>query len=277
MDRELKKYDPSPANLAALKKTAKTRTADGFVCLNPPDDKAAEKAISAGIMFAEPRQLGHDGWVAAARLAVTRVSAQDVSEAFLASLTSHRLDLRSALSSFAVARLLPEHPYEEWRSAVRCQVCGWLSNRPADLNDMSRHRFIYGGVALDDIKYVAFDLEQFSFAPRLEPRTDDIAIGQQLVDYLRQLPPKTTAAQAARGLKILKANANERDGILNSFGVCGILNNPGHPGYAHQFVPLTRRADPPGRFGFGNYPTWWWKAANGLDDAALKLFLPHLH
>jgi hypothetical protein len=52
------------------------------------------------------------------------LSPAEVGEAFLASLTSRRLDLRSALGSYAVARLLPEHsltpvPYDGSRA-----ICG---------------------------------------------------------------------------------------------------------------------------------------------------------
>jgi hypothetical protein len=132
-------------------------------------------------------------------------------------------------------------------------------------------------VILDDISYVAFDLEQFLLAPKLEPLAEDIAIGQQIIDYLRLLPPRMTAAQAGRGMKIFKAKAAERDGVMNSLGICGVLNNPDHPGYAREFIHQSHRDGPPGRFGFGDYPTWWWKAANGIDDKVLNLFLPQLH
>jgi hypothetical protein len=68
-------------------------------------------AIEASVMFGEPRVEDHDGWVAAAPAAAGLLSPAEVGEAFLASPTSGRLDLRSALGSFAVARYLPEHPF----------------------------------------------------------------------------------------------------------------------------------------------------------------------
>jgi hypothetical protein len=108
------------------------------------------------------------------------------------------MDLRSALGSYALTRHLPDHPYTERDRGVSCAVCGIGRARdgaaePQDLNSLSQARFGWGG-SPGDVKYAAFDLEQFGRAPRLEPTATDISLGQQIIDYLRQLPPKTTAA-----------------------------------------------------------------------------------
>jgi len=64
----------------------------------PPDDLAF--ARTAGIMF-EPIALDHDEEIQRALRARDAVTARQVGHAFLASLNSRRLDLRSALGSFA--------------------------------------------------------------------------------------------------------------------------------------------------------------------------------
>jgi hypothetical protein len=65
------------------------------------------KAVAAGVMSTKLRTMDHDDdWVHAARAAAD-LSAEKVGDAFLASLTSQRLDLRSTLGSYAVARVLP--------------------------------------------------------------------------------------------------------------------------------------------------------------------------
>jgi len=64
----------------------------------PPPELLAQ-AVAAGVMFTEPRTLDHDGWVRAAKRAAAGVTAPEVGAAFLASLTSGRMDLRSALAS----------------------------------------------------------------------------------------------------------------------------------------------------------------------------------
>jgi len=82
-------------------------------------------------MFTAPQPLDHDGWVQAARRAAASVPAHAVSEAFLVSLACRRMDLRSALASYAVARLLPEHR-EAVRRGLGCAVCGIRVHRDAD-------------------------------------------------------------------------------------------------------------------------------------------------
>jgi hypothetical protein len=155
-------YDVSPAVLRILMRTYRRDYVPGIAAGKrgryettwpPPGDLV--RAVAAGVMFAEPRSLDHDGWVQAARQAAAAVSAREVGEAFLVSLTSRRMDLRSALGSYAVARLLPEHPYTEQRWYAGCAICGiHPSHRadgpaePEDLNALSQQRFL-GGSRLD--------------------------------------------------------------------------------------------------------------------------------
>ena len=73
----------------------------------PPEDLAY--AMKKGLMFA-PEVIGHDEAVERVLAVRSRIGANDVASAFLASLTSQRLDLRSSLGSFAVAR--HRHPRE---------------------------------------------------------------------------------------------------------------------------------------------------------------------
>jgi hypothetical protein len=58
--------------------------------------------------------------------------------------------------------------------------------------------------------------------------------------------------------------------------MCGILQVPGYPRYADAFVPASQRAQPSQRHLFGHYPTWWWKAGHGINDAQLGKLLPQL-
>jgi len=281
-------YDPSPAVLRILARRyghkwigTTDRGTPIFETIMPPPDLLAQ-AVAAGVMFTEPRTLDHDAWIHAAQQAVAAVTAREVGQAFLASLTSRRMDLRSALASYALTQHLPDHTYTERPSGVTCAVCGILRNRdgtvdPEDLNLFSQIRFGGGGLP-GNIQYAAFDLEQFAQAPRLVPTSDDLSLGQQIIDYLRQLPPKTTAAQAARSLTIVLGTRDQRGTLMESLGICGILHSPGHPGYADAFIP-DWKADtdwPSQRFPFGGYPTWWWKAEGGISDTALRQFLPQL-
>src|SRR5436189_202810 len=76
-----------------------------------------------------------------------------------------RLDRRSALGSFAVARHFPDHRHTGG-SARYCTVCGSLGdpadNCPEDLSVLNFERFKWGGVRHLHPIYAALDLELFA-------------------------------------------------------------------------------------------------------------------
>ena len=249
-------------------------TSEGWRGDVPPP---AEAAVAAGIMFDRPWVAGHDEVVEAARAAAARLTVEEVGDAFLAGLGAKRHDLRSALGSYAVARHLPRHGFRPGADAHRCDVCGLIDEaQPIDRNAMNFERFKWGGVRRDDLGYVAFDLEQFARAPRLEPREADVELGRRLIEALRALPAKTTAAQAASSLKVLPGNKDERSVVLDILGVCGILRTGSRPGYADAFVPYSARELPPNHYVELSYPVCWWRAADGVATGELGTFLPRL-
>lgn len=228
-------------------------------------------------MFAEPVVLGHDGWVAATRAAAGRVSLAQAEAAFVASLTTRRLDLRSVLASFLIARGLPDHTFTASPGSRQCAVCGLYTEPFAqDLNVLNFERFKWGGVRRADIAYVAFDLQQFRLAPRLEPTADDRQLGHTILATLNELPPGITTAQAAAQIRCVKGNKAEREVLLDILGICGVLDTADHHGYAEEFVPWSARDLPSRRFVDGTYPACWWTADEGVNAAAVKSVLPTL-
>jgi hypothetical protein len=280
-------YDPSPAALRTLTGTfwspAGWRSPPKW-----PDPDAMASAVRAGIMFPGPRRLGHDGWVQAAIAAAATTTAAATADAFLASLVTRRLDLRSALGSFVLARHLREHPFTTPGSQTcrgyapvgpaDCAVCGFrsLEARERDLNVYNFERFKWGGVRRHSVSYIAFDLEQFARAPRLRPGRAGLALGRQLTGYLAGLPASTTASQATAGMTFIKGNKAERDVILDILGVTGILQTDSHPGFAGTYIPASQRHLPPRRFIDRAYPVCWWTAADGLNATALHQLFPQL-
>ena len=245
-------------------------TTDGWRGDVPPPPEAA---LAAGIMFAEPWVAGHDEVVETARAAAAGLDRTEVAEAFLAGLTSRRLDLRSALGSYAVARHLPAHAFQPGVDDHRCDICGLIADdRPIDRNVLNFERFKWGGVRRDDLEYVAFDLVQFARAPRLEPGPADLDLGRALIEAIRALPPRTTAAKAVAALKVLPGGRDERGSVLEILSVCGILRTGSRPGYAEAFVPYAARAQQAELC----YPLCWWRASDGVSDAELQTVLPSL-
>ncbi len=234
-------------------------------------------AKQAGVMF-DPVGLTHDRavrWVLDVR---AKVQPGEVADAFLASLTTRRLDLRSALGSYAVIRHFPDH--EHGGATGPCGVCGESDPCDADetdLNILNFERFKWGGVRHDSPVYAAFDLERFASTERPKPTREDIVIMGAILDAIGGVGPETTAPQLQGKLGgLFKSNKAEREAILNILGYCGILRTPGHPGYWDQFVPHDNRELPSHRFVDMTYPACWWRGRDGLDRNALHRVFPML-
>ncbi|MDP4015390.1 MAG: hypothetical protein U0990_08470 [Candidatus Nanopelagicales bacterium] len=241
-----------------------------------PTGRELAAAVSAGVMFAAPRRMAHDGWVEAARAAAAAADKREVEEAFISSLATRRLDLRSALGSYAVARRLPTHPFSAVAASRMCAVCGLPRESEQDLNVLSFERFKWGGVRRDDVRYIAFDLEQFAKAPRDTAGSAALSLGREMLCVLRDAPPGETAIAAAARLTIVKGNTAERGGLIDILGVCGLLAPRDHPGYLDSFVRFADRDSPAQRNVEACYPACWWRGRDGLSEAAIREFLPRL-
>jgi hypothetical protein len=126
--------------------------------LRPPDPSAFEEAKRAGVMFDTAAiEARHDDVVAQALTLVTRVTARGVGEAFVASLSTRRVELRSALASFALLEHLRSHEF----SGSPCRVCGLSAVSKLDLNVLSFGRFKWGGVRHEAVEYAVHDLRWF--------------------------------------------------------------------------------------------------------------------
>jgi hypothetical protein len=240
-----------------------------------PSGPAMQQAVDNGVLFENPRSLNHDGWVQAARSAAAAVSLEEISEAFVASLSTGRLDLRSALGSYVVARHLPEHPFVIGNSNF-CATCGLYPDSTQDLNVLNFERHKWGGVRRDSVVYVAFDLEQFRRAPRLPADATSTTLGRQLLDALRSAPPNETATTAEKLIRTLKGNAAERHCVLDILGVCGVLESQDHRGHRLAFVPVEERDIPAQHYVERTYPASWWRGADGVNEKAVEELLPTL-
>ena len=162
--------------------------------VTPPGD--LEYARRAGVMF-DPIRLSHDDVVRRAIDVRSRIEPRAVAAAFLASLSTRRLDLRSAAGSFSVLRHFPEHEHGNRRS--RCPTCGGHDRPDEDvdvnMNVLNFERLKWGGVRHEDPIYATFDLERFPDLDTPPPTDADLAILHDLVRAIGAVPPNTTAPQ----------------------------------------------------------------------------------
>lgn len=238
-----------------------------------PDD--FRYARSRGVMFDNVR-IDHDEMLARLGHAVARLDRRRVADAFLASLSSRRLDLRSALGSFAVFEHLPMHAPVD---GTRCATCGlyWQSSEAADLNVLNFERHKWAGVRHDQPLYALLDLELFLREPAMLPSSEDVRIFRELVSAIEAAAPTVTASMLHKCFTgVFKGNKAERDVIVAILGFCGVLETRDHPGYSRRFVPYHERALPGRRFVDMPYPACWWHREAGLRVEALHEYFGHV-
>ncbi len=239
-----------------------------------PDDLRYAK--QAGVMF-DPIRVSHGDIVQRAIETRSRSNPRAIANAFLASLSTRRLELRSALGSYAVLRHFPAHEHHERR--MSCPVCGGYNapDKDEDLNILSFERFKWGGVRHENPLYATFDLGWFQSLESPLPTEVDIAIFRSILKAIESVAPDTTAPQLEKALgDLLPSNKAEREVLVNILGYTGVLTTLEHAGFLNDFIRFDRRHLPPHRFVDLGYPACWWKGRHGINYGALRVWFPTL-
>lgn len=236
-----------------------------------PEDFA--HARSRGVMF-DPDVLSHDDAVDAAMAAVQALDKAAVAEAFVSSLRSRRLDLRSALGSFAVGRHMQVHRMMTSDGGVRCRYCGAYQGSE-DLNILNFERVKWGGVRHYDPRYIALDLQLFAAQKPGTPTTEDFGILAAVLDVANSMPSTARLGDLEKALsKLLASNSAERRTLIGLLGYAGILVDPKRPNFLHQFVPAVDRESTCWHKDDWPYPVQWWNGSCGVNDVAVAEWFP---
>ncbi len=250
-----------------------------------PEAADIEYARSKGFWF-DPVTVTHDQLVQDLKGLTGSLSAKTVGDAFLASLTSRRLDLRSALGSFAFAYSLPRHdisnsPCSVAKSgAVRCHICGHYTApkpEPEDLNVLNFERHKWGGVRHGRLLYAWFDLSRFNSLGRIAPTEEDRAIMQNILEAAANLPDKARPIELAKSLSgLFKSNNAERRVLIEILSICGVLQPRNESGYFGEFTFEVDQRQPDEHKNDWNYPAVWWRGSDGVNATAVAHYFPEL-
>lgn len=240
----------------------------------PPSEIAHAKKL--GVLVDEALA-DHDGTGVRAKRAVAATDRTAVANAFVVSLRSRHLELRSALGSFA----LLQHFFEHDRPAERgmCPVCGLYGNtgRMTEFSVLNFERFKWGGVRHLHPDYAAFDLEEFAKLSPSEPSAEDVQCLRALLEAIGGVPSNTTSAVLEKYLgKVLQSNKGERDVLVGILGICGILGTARHPGFVTRYVDHCDRQTPNRHYVDMAYPACWWTGSDGICQSAVDYWFGHL-
>ncbi|MDK8643917.1 hypothetical protein ACQRXC_27485 (plasmid) [Niallia taxi] len=238
--------------------------------------KELDYAKEARIMF-EPIELSHDEIIHNVNELVNILDLKEIIEQFIASLSTRRLDLRSALGSYIVGKHLLKHTFTGAESY--CIYCGSYSSKTQerqDLNILNFERFKWGGIRHLDPLYIAFDLNQYTNSEKLVPTSEDYEILNKILIAINELPPEGKIRDLEKALtKIIKSNKEEREVLLQILGYCSILSNKEYPGFINKFIPFVEREEPNHYKNDWTYPVCFWTGKNGLNREALKIIFPN--
>lgn len=227
-------------------------------------------AKAAGVMF-EQRTVSHDDIIQQINTVISDLSLKDIASQFVASLSSRRLDLRSALGSFIVGRHMLDHKFMgEENYCAYCESTN-KEKEAEDLNVLNFERFKWGGVRHLDPLYIAFDLEQYSKTEKLVPTAEDYEILNKIFNTVNALPAESKIRDLEKALsKIIKSNKEEREVLLQILGFCSIVAPNEHPGFIDYFIPYDEREEPSHSKNDWSYPICWWRGKHGLNRSAIK-------
>ncbi|HKV89176.1 MAG TPA: hypothetical protein VJT78_14370 [Candidatus Dormibacteraeota bacterium] len=239
-------------------------------------------ARDAGLMF-DPPNVDHDEAALQVRSLVRRVSLHQVVEAFVSSLSTGRLDLRSALTSYVIGRALPIHNFRPRQRAAICGVCGVASfiTEPADWNRFSFERHRWGGVWIHDPYYIAFDLEQFAAGDHPVVTSVEWEVLRDLLTAIREISAADSQIRPGGLADALRStlphsNDSQRRHLVTTLAAIGVLEPRTRASFRSGWIDYEARPDPPEWKSNWFYPSGFWRGADGIDPAAVAEFFPHL-
>ncbi|NRQ54992.1 hypothetical protein [Brevibacillus sp. HD1.4A] len=225
-------------------------------------------AKSKGMMF-DPLTIHHDEAVRQIVGLHEQVTKEKVAKAFLHSLSTRKIHLRSALASWVLTRQFVQHSFESnagrytapangvaYAMYGDCYVCdsyhiaGLESYTDEDMNVLNFERHKWGGVRLNYLPYVLQDLQLMSKEPELELEVTvaDVAIWRQVLAAIESCEPTDAARQLEKRLAgLFPSSKNERDAFMEILASAGILattkDRPGRGGKNDFFAVVNWRGE----------------------------------
>lgn len=212
--------------------------------ITTPDDFIYAK--EKGLMF-DPITISHDDCIKKMIEDANSISLEQVVKAFLSSLSTRRLDWRSGITSYFIAKLITPHIYAPIASGYSyqngkvvavsstCKICknlkygiiGKEQYIESDLNVLNFERIKWGGVRHGDLLYTLFDLEQLKQEHITEPTETDIKIFKEILKMVNSCETgdfPSVLRDKLKDIPDLKSNKGERSVIIEILACIGILN-----------------------------------------------------
>lgn len=202
-----------------------------------------EYAKSKGLMF-DRFTSTHDKCLDEIFQILPTITEDKVAKAFLSSLISRRLDWRSGLASYFIAKQLTHHRYDKAVSghgysngeitftSYTCGTCRDLKYgiigdefyNNIDLNVLNFERIKWGGVRHGHLDYTLFDLQQLQVADIPNPTKQDIEVFMNILTTIEQSQPNDYPSALEKNLStVIKSTKDERKILIEILACIDIL------------------------------------------------------
>lgn len=202
-------------------------------------------AKEKGLMF-DPLSISHDDAVSNIITLRDSISEKQVVKAFLSSLSTRMLHLRSGIASWYLAQQIPSHTYtpvvsgHSYENGVvvqtdyTCGVCrdakygvvGREKYGNQDLNVLNFERIKWGGVRHGHLIYTLFDLKLFQSEEIPDPTQEDVELLKAILNIIETSAPNDYPSALRKrlvGIQGLKATKDELDQMMEILACIGIL------------------------------------------------------
>lgn len=191
----------------------------------------------------------------------TKVSLEEVSNAFLYSLSTRDLDYRYILASYIYAKSwLKYDKGKEYKvpKEITATFFNWV-------------KYCSGGI-WGEIAKPYYYLSEFLNMEKKIPKEEDYQILKKILLFADKFDEEKTATMLRNELakeKLFSSNKDEVTGLLETLGICGILETKEHKGFWDSFTPMSERDSGDLRQYF-SYPFHWWKGKDRVNYENIK-------
>ncbi|MDM5176099.1 hypothetical protein PO883_02680 [Massilia sp. DJPM01] len=238
-------------------------------------DEEFEYLKEHGLAF-DPVDMKHDEAVQKCFEYVKQCKKSQVTDLFLSSFTSERLDCRSGFAPFAMMQTMPDHGFATSSAPDFCAICSAASVYTGmDVTDWNVNRYKHGSIWLLKVPYVIqFHLAQHVLLAQQKPTAEDFRIFNAILDTLRTVDAKTKPKDLHKYLKKIegfKATNDQCRVLVEALGIASILETEEHEGYLTHF---TNPGLAPSKSHSSDwaYPVDFWTGADGVNQKALAFW-----
>lgn len=228
-----------------------------------------------GLAF-DPIDMRHDEAVSRCIAYAKQCQKSHVTDLFLSSFASGRLDWRSGLAPFAMMQTMPDHGFTPSSAPRFCAICsGYDIYRGMDTTDLNVERHTAGSIGLlktPDV--IQFYLAQHVLLAPQAPTADDYRIFNAILDTLRTLDAQTKPREVHRFLRKIagfKATVHQCKVLVEALGIASILETGKHKGYLTHYTNPGLAPSKSHKSDWA-YPVDFWSGADGLNQKALAFW-----